>query len=220
MIVEPAILRQTDQWVAVLKPPGWLTIPGRDSPKHGTPTPVLLEWVEKTLSAGKVWVVHRLDRDTSGVVLFAKTAEAHQRANEWFQRHQVKKAYDCLASNARGAPMAPVLKIKRPIEGAPSSTQVEIREIYQEGLLLRAVPITGRRHQIRIHLSEEGYPLWGDVLYRGPTEVTLGARSLPIARVALHSARLELPGGEVFEAPWPEDFAGWVKALREKGRRS
>lgn len=161
-------------------------------------------------------MVHRLDRETSGVVLFARTAEDHQLANEWFRRHQVKKAYDCLAV---GIASLPVFKIKLPVAGMPSVSQVEVKESYREGFLARVVPLTGRRHQIRIHLSSEGYPLWGDPQYRGPTQMGIGDETLDLTRVALHSARLELPTGEVFESAWPADFQGWVEKLRKGGRR-
>jgi 23S rRNA-/tRNA-specific pseudouridylate synthase len=73
--------------------------------------------------------------------------------------------------------------------------------------------MTGRTHQIRIHLSGAGHPILGDTQYQGPR--TLGTLTIP--RVALHALRLELPGGEVFESPWPEDFASWVEALRGGG---
>jgi len=213
----PQILRQTDQWIVVYKPPGWLTIPGRPSKKEAgecSPLAVLIDWVR--IQEANAWVVHRLDRDTSGVVLFARNPEAHRRANEWFQKHQVKKAYDCLAI---GLPKSPMMRLKNPIEGASSLTQVEVKESYLEGFLARVVPFTGKRHQIRIHLSREGHPLWGDPEYGGLFEVTIGKTPVTINRVALHSARLELPTREVFEAPWPDDFKSWVDQLRAGGTR-
>lgn len=217
----PQVLAQTDQWIVVYKPARWLTIPGRPS-KNGDKIPtgggVLLDWVR--IQEPNAWVVHRLDRDTSGVVLFARNPESHRLANEWFQKHQVKKAYDCLAfSRPESPPKSPMMRLKNPIEGASSLTQVEVKESYLEGLLARAVPFTGRRHQIRIHLSREGHPLWGDSEYGGPVEVMIGKTPLAIGRVALHSARLELPTREIFEAPWPEDFKSWVEQLRAGGTR-
>jgi 23S rRNA-/tRNA-specific pseudouridylate synthase len=194
----PRVIATTPDWLAVDKPAGWLTIPGR-----APGIPALSEWASGP-AGGKAWVVHRLDRETSGVVLFARTAEAHRRANEWFRRHQARKTYECLAA---GKPGAPVLRLDAPVEGAPSVTQVEVVERFGDaGFLARARPLTGRRHQIRIHLAEAGHPLWGDAAYGGPPRAE---------RVALHASRLELPDGSVFEAPWPEDFAGWVRAARE-----
>jgi tRNA pseudouridine32 synthase/23S rRNA pseudouridine746 synthase/23S rRNA pseudouridine955/2504/2580 synthase len=210
-ILEPIILSETVEWLVVSKPAGWLTIPGRPGlgpkrPKREeAPIPVLSEWASRNR---KIWVTHRLDRETSGVVLFALTEEAHRKANGWFSAHQMKKVYDALAV---GSPGMPMFKSKQPIEGAASVTQFEVREKFASGaFLVRARPSTGRRHQIRIHLSQEGYPILGDSLYKGPKSFA----GIEISRVALHAAKLELPSGESFEAEWPEDFSGWVSALR------
>lgn len=164
-----------------------------------------------------MWVVHRLDRETSGVVLFALSEKDHKEANGWFQKRQVKKVYHCLAS---GTPSVPILKIKLPIEGAPSLSQVEVKETFREGFFARVMPHSGRRHQIRIHLSSQGFPIWGDVTYGGVKQVHLEGGVLPIERVALHSSSLELPTGERFESPFPEDFQNWLNELREKGIRN
>jgi 23S rRNA-/tRNA-specific pseudouridylate synthase len=207
-MLEPDQLARTERWLVLSKPAGWLTIPGRD--QDGVP--VLSEWVRR--QHGQAWTVHRLDRETSGVVLFALTAEAHRDANEWFSRHQIRKSYDLLA---HGALAMPVTRVSSPIEGAPSVTQVASKEAYVASgcLRARAMPLTGRRHQIRIHLASLRCPLLGDTRYGGPETVESAGRSVSVGRVALHAARLELPSKEVFEAPWPEDFAGWVEALRE-----
>lgn len=151
----PEIISQTSQWLVVSKPSGWLTIPGRDSQKMGiAPAPVLSEWAKQNFPS--IFVVHRLDRETSGIVLFALTPEDHKQANLWFQNRKIKKIYHCLA---QGRPSAPILKINFPIAGAPSMTQVEVKERYEEGFLAQVVPRTGRRHQIRIHLSNHGAEL-------------------------------------------------------------
>ena len=208
--IEPVLLQETERWLVIQKPAGWLTIAGR----WEDTSPVLRGWVEENY--GATFVVHRLDRETSGVILFARSAEDHRLANLWFMKRQIKKVYHCLCTHR--AP-APILKIRVEVEGVPSRTQVEVMENYEEGFLARVNPLTGRRHQIRIHLSHEGYPLWGDSRYGGPVEVKLGEKDLCIRRVALHATSLELPDGEKFEAPWPEDFKSWVEALREGGKR-
>jgi 23S rRNA-/tRNA-specific pseudouridylate synthase len=162
-------------------------------------------------------VVHRLDRETSGVILFALTPEAHQKANQWFSARETKKTYGLLAL---GVPSAPILKINDPIQGAPSTTQVEIKEKYEEGFFAFARPVTGRRHQIRIHLKLKGHPLFGDLKYGGASEITFKKSKKIVNRVALHALRLELPSGEKFEAPMPEDFSGWLEALRSQGTKT
>lgn len=216
----PGVIAETTRWLVLAKPAGWLTVPGRTSPGAEAP-PVLSEWASEKQGGArkKVWTVHRLDRETSGVILFARDEEAHRLASGWFEKHQVKKTYEFLAGCGKSPPRVPMLRIKRPVQGAPSLTQVEFKEVYQEGFLAQARPQTGRRHQIRIHLAEEGYPLWGDPEYGGSREVMIAGQALLVSRVALHAARLELPGGEVFECERPEDFSSWVNALRNGGRR-
>ncbi|HLD99791.1 MAG TPA: RluA family pseudouridine synthase [Bdellovibrionota bacterium] len=212
----PLLIFESSRWLVFSKPAGWLSIPGRAGGAGQENPPVLLDFLKERY--GNVWVVHRLDRETSGVILFARTADDHREANRWFREHQVKKLYDCLAA---GLPPLPVFKISQPIEGAASATQVEAREKYREGFLARVRPLSGRRHQIRLHLSGAGYPLWGDSLYQGPRRIQFqaGGRELEIARVALHASKLELPSGEVFEAAWPPDFSGWLDVLRKEGHR-
>jgi len=207
----PSLLFENHNWWVVSKPSGWLCIPGRTS-HQGSAPPVLVEWLRTTKSS-PVWVTHRIDRETSGIVLFAKTQEAHAQANAWFQQRKVKKVYRCLAVGRLGFPL---LKINEPIEGAPSSTQVECVEQYSQGFLARVYPRTGRRHQIRIHMARQGFALLGDSLYGGPKELRLKDQSiLTIQRVALHASSLELPTGERFECTDPEDFIQWMDTLRK-----
>lgn len=206
----PEILKKTDQWLVVSKPSGWLTIPGRNAENSR----VLSEWALEHHSP--IWIVHRLDRETSGVVLFARTSQDHHLANTWFQERKTKKVYHCLAS---GQARAPLFKIQSPIAGSSSLTQVEVLENYQEAFLARVFPRTGRRHQIRIHLSESGFPIWGDTLYKGPRNVDFKDSQLLISRVALHASVLELPSGEIFKASLPPDFEEWLKQLRMRGHR-
>lgn len=210
--MEPRVLAQTEKWLALDKPAGWLSV--RPTPRPGSPgdaVPVLADWAAK--NHGAPWIVHRLDLETSGVMVFAKSAEAQREAGIWFQRHQVKKSYDALAS---GTPPAPVFKVNAEVDGVHAVTQFEVRESFASAFLAKAVPLTGKRHQIRRHLAARGCPILGDSRYGGPNE----GRGVAISRVALHAARLELPDGSVFEAPWPEDFAGWVKSLREEARHA
>ena len=206
----PTIIAQTERWLVLAKPAGWLSIPGR-----GESLGVLSDWATSEIKS-PVWTVHRLDRETSGVILFALSEKAHQEANRWFAAHTVKKIYDCLAE---GLPRAPVLKLNGPVEGRKSLTQIEVKELYQEGFLAQVRPLTGRRHQIRIHLSGEGHPIWGDTLYKGAKEIRIKTDTFGVPRVALHARRLELPGGEKYECPWPHDFSEWVERLRKGGTR-
>jgi tRNA pseudouridine32 synthase/23S rRNA pseudouridine746 synthase len=200
----PRVLTSTLEWIAVIKPSGWLSIPGREN------SPVLSKWVQEQFP--EALVVHRLDRETSGILLMARSPEAHRKANSWFQNRQVKKIYHCLAL---GSPTDPIFRINQPIEGANSVTQVEIQERFSSAFLAQVLPRTGRRHQIRIHLSSQGHPILGDTLYRGPREISVQGETLSVSRVALHASSLELPTGEKFQAAFPPDFEFWLDWLRK-----
>ena len=204
----PQLIVQTENWFVVSKPPGWLTVPGRGISQESTP--VLVDWA-RAVTSSNLWVVHRLDLETSGLVVFARTAEDHRRANLWFQDRKVKKTYLCLA---QGTPSFPFFKVNAPIAGAPSVTQIEVKHQYSLGFVAQIYPRTGRRHQIRIHLSSKGHPIWGDVTYGGARQVQIGRKSIEISRVALHALTLELPSGEKFEAPVPLDFENWMSELK------
>jgi len=199
----PGIIESSAQWLVIAKPAGWISVPGRGD------APCLSEWLKREY--GPVWTVHRLDRDTSGVIMYARTAEAHRRANDWFSGHLVRKIYEFIA---HGPGKMPVFKISARVAGAASVTQIEVLEQKTAGFYGRARPLTGRTHQIRKHLAGEGNPLWGDTVYGGRACVTLAGGELAVARVALHARRLELPDGGKFEAPLPEDFKMWLEKLR------
>ncbi len=200
--LSPEMIFESSDWLVLNKPAGWLTIPGRGEGR--LETPVVSEWAEKKF--GKVWVVHRLDVDTSGVLLMTKNEDAHRSANIWFEKHDVKKTYEFLA---QGISPMPMFKCREPIEGRPSTTQFEVLIQYGQVFFGRAIPLTGRRHQIRIHLSKAGFPLLGDTQYGGPKLL----HEMTFDRVALHARQLELPGGLKFEAPLPKDFDQWLKEL-------
>ncbi|MFZ9594851.1 MAG: RluA family pseudouridine synthase [Bdellovibrionia bacterium] len=227
-LLSPQILFQSDEWLVVSKPAGLRTISGRLpslSPTDSLETPAsisdpssnqnstLMSWAEAK-TGKKLLIVHRLDIQTSGVVLFAQTASAHRKANLWFQNRQVKKTYMALA---RGKPQVPFWKITLPIEGASSLTQVQVEEQFSHAFLAQVHPRSGRKHQIRIHLSQSGYPLLGDPRYGGPIEIQ-GFEpqvTISIPRVALHASSLHLPSGEHFQAPLPSDFLTWIDQLRK-----
>ena len=205
----PQILADTGEWVVVDKPPGWLTIAGR-----GEEYPILADWLRQRYP--DLMIVHRLDRETSGVILFARGPEAHRRASLWFQKRMTKKTYTCLAAGTAARPM---LKIQRPIERVACTTQVEVKERFAQAFLALVRPLTGRRHQIRIHLAAEGHPILGDPRYGGARSIQFkSGQAMEIPRVSLHAASLELPSGEKFEAVYPADFSAWLEALRQEDR--
>jgi tRNA pseudouridine32 synthase/23S rRNA pseudouridine746 synthase len=218
------------QMLVVDKPSGLLVIPGR-----GPPEPTLKG--EAEASFGRLWVVHRLDRGTSGLLVFARTADAHRALNRAFDRREVVKSYLALVRGRPPleqdvtVPIAPArrgrMRPARPgdARGKPAETRVRLLEAFRarEGLpalsLVEARPETGRTHQVRIHLAYAGTPLAVDPDY-GEAGPLLGPGGMVLLkRTPLHAAALQLrhpATGElvVFEAPMPEDLARAIAVAR------
>ena len=174
----------------------------------------------------KIWVVHRIDKITSGVIVFALTAEAHRSLNIQFEKHQVEKVYHALVN---GIPKWEEKITKFPLRanvghrhrtvvddrrGVRSETRFKLLERYQEAALVEASPMTGRTHQIRVHAYALGYPLLGDVLYSAPETDLIG-------RPALHARSLTFTHPETgkrltIQADYPSDFQNAVNLLRGK----
>jgi 23S rRNA pseudouridine1911/1915/1917 synthase len=210
--------------LAVDKPPGL--------PTHATADPSrpsLVSHVERLLAARGVAAtpaVHqRLDRDTSGVVLFGLDPRANAGLSRAFAEHLAEKRYLAVTSALReppsrrfrvSAPLAPstadrpAVRIGGP-DAVPAQTDVLVREVLEGGLLVEIRPLTGRRHQVRVHLAHAGFPILGDAIYGRP--------DAGIPRLMLHAWRLTLPHpttGETLEieSPIPPDFATAVAERR------
>ncbi len=216
------ILAERPGFVAIDKPAGIPVIPGRD----GDPDCVRTR-LEAQLKR-PVWVVHRLDRDTSGVLLFALDADTHRALSMKFESSQVAKRYLALVE---GRVEAPVL-IDRPLTearksrmrvaregeaGKPSQTLIKPRTIFARQTLVEAEPVTGRTHQIRVHLQAIGHPLLFDHQYGRKTPLThadLGGvgDGVVLARTPLHAEQLKLDGFTL-EAPLPDDLAAALALL-------
>ncbi|XXF81355.1 RNA pseudouridine synthase [Myxococcaceae bacterium GXIMD 01537] len=228
-MTEPRILFEGAGLLVVDKPAGMLVIPGR-----GEGGPSLREVLEARLGR-KVFVVHRLDRDTSGVLVFALDAERHRALSMAFEGGQVRKRYVALVEGRVEAPQlvdAPLaagrkgrMRVARPgEEGKSSRTRVRPVETFATASLVEAEPLTGRTHQIRVHLLHLGHPLLVDHQYGREeplTEKDLGGvgEAVVLARTPLHAARVEwpaLPGVEAraLEAPLAGDMARALTLLR------
>ncbi len=228
------LLHQDERTVAVDKPAGLPVIAARGEP----PEACLQKRLEQQLGQ-RLFVVHRIDRDASGVVLFARDALTHRALSLSFEHRRVRKTYRAFVSGvlapARGRlelPLHPARRGKtrpaRPGERGQqgAATEYATLQVWHLGgepvSLVEAFPLTGRHHQIRVHLRAAEAPILFDPLYgRGRTPVTL-ERS-PCARLALHAHRLELPepsgtGRLAVEAPLAADLvalAGWLDARAE-----
>lgn len=173
-------------------------------------------------------VVHRLDKDTSGLILMAKNERTQQSLQDQFRLRQVKKVYLALLD---GMPPTPKGRVEAPIGRDPSKrkqmavvplkrgreavTEYFTLEKFPQHTLVEAHPLTGRTHQIRLHMAFLGSPIVGDTIY-GFTHP-----SLPLKRQFLHAARITfvLPGekqASTFEAPLPQDLSAVLEGLRNQ----
>jgi RluA family pseudouridine synthase len=226
-----ALLHDDGALVAVAKPSGEPVIAARGEP----PEACVQKRLERQLGQ-RVYVVHRIDRDASGVVLFATDAAAHRAASLAFERRQVEKCYLALVAGALAppagrleTPLHAARKGKtRPARPGEPGAQAAVTEYATEKRwtlgrspisLVAARPHTGRHHQLRVHLRAAGAPILFDPLYgRGLMPPELAAA--PCSRLALHALRLELPAADgasrlAIEAPLAPDLealASWLDA--------
>ncbi len=212
-------IRYLDEQILLInKPAGLPVLPDGWEPD----APYLVKLLEAEY--GRVWVVHRLDKVTSGMMVFARTAEAHRVLNIQFERHVTNKVYHAIV---HGAPVWDEYTARHPLRinvghshrtvvdgkrGKSAETHFRIIQRVADKALIEALPSTGRTHQIRVHLAAMGHPILGDVLYGAPS-------SSDIPRPALHALALTFihpVSGEFFTvtAPYPQDF---VRALQRSG---
>jgi tRNA pseudouridine32 synthase/23S rRNA pseudouridine746 synthase len=218
------VLFADDHLAAVAKPPGRLVVPGR-----GIPEETVREEAEREL--GPLWVVHRLDRGTSGVLLLARSAAAHRTLCGAFEHHRVAKRYLALVRGVLPAerrvdvPIGPGRKGRmragEGIPGArPATTFVRSVASFPPGAsLVEAYPASGRTHQVRIHLAFAGHPLLVDPDYGDGPPWTAPGGGVVLARTPLHASSLEFlhpsSGAPLrIDAPMPPDMQEAIRALR------
>ena len=226
------IVYEDDHLVVVDKPAGLTVHPAPGHP-DGTLVNALLALVPDLPGIGGVerpGIVHRLDKDTSGLIVVAKTDAAHRSLSRQMKERSVRKSYVALTTGTMrdddGEVDAPIgrhpkhRKKMAVVEGGRVAlTRYRVMERFDgphgRFTLVEAHPVTGRTHQIRVHLASIGHPLVGDAVY--------GRRSPLVPRHFLHAARLEiaLPPDETarktFEAPLPDDLSDALSELRRAG---
>lgn len=203
------ILFENEDLIAVNKPEGLSSITEND-----TKLDSLHSLMEEKLNI-KLFVVHRLDKEVSGVILFAKNSRTHKYVNDLFAYRKVKKFYTAVV---QGVIRENEGVIKKPIrefgsgrmgiddrKGKPSETKFKVVNRLGDFTLLELHPSTGRRHQLRVHLYSLGYPIVGDIRYGDK----LIQEKYP--RIMLHAKSLEFQlqdGKTIFvEAPVPDSFS-------------
>jgi 23S rRNA-/tRNA-specific pseudouridylate synthase len=224
------VIDDDDGVVAVCKPAGLPVVPAAG----GDPADCVRGRLERDLGV-RLWVVHRLDRDTSGVLLFARTADVHRSLCLAFEERRVRKTYVAftLGVPAPGdgridTPLHPARRGKvrpaRPGEGGTwdAATAYAVRRRWSRSgdavAMVEARPETGRHHQIRAHLRSIGTPILFDRLYGGTPNGDWAGRA-PISRLALHASRLVVAEAGApaprwaFEAPLAADLAALTRWL-------
>ena len=226
------IIFENEQVIVLNKPAGTVVHPGAGNPS-GTLVNALLAHIPAIRHVGeedRPGVVHRLDKETSGVLIFAKTDKAYKWLVRQFKSRDIEKIYLALVD---GHPPTPTGRVEAPIirdtrnrtqmavglrgQGQPAVSEYFERERFEAHSFLEVHPITGRTHQIRVHLSYIGVPVVGDTVYgrRNP--------SIEMDRFFLHAKSLgvKLPGDRAlrkFTAPLPENLQAVLDALKARER--
>ena len=201
-----AIVFEDEDVVVVDKPSGLLTAPTPESDRNN-----LASLLARRAGASAVHVVHRIDLETSGLLVFAKTEDANRALAEKFRAHDLGREYLAVVA---GAFPDDVRVVDRPVAGRRAVTHVAVEErLGARATLLRCRLETGRTHQIRLHVQAVGHAVLGDPRYGGtpisprPPRMALHATSLSFAHPRTAAAL-------AFTSPWPPDLADWLEALR------
>ena len=232
------IVYEDDDIIVVNKPVGMVVHPGAGN-SSGTLVNALLHHYPKSAELTRAGLVHRIDKDTSGLLVIAKNLEAQFSLSKQLAKKTVYRVYDLIvygnviAGGTVDEPIKrhPVDRVKLAVlpGGKDAVTHYNVKERFQHFTRIQARLETGRTHQIRVHFSYIGFGLVGDPVYMPRVRVPAGATELldetlrGFRRQALHAAELGLKhprtGEEMlFKAPWPADLATLVDVLRTENK--
>ncbi|WP_151706769.1 23S rRNA pseudouridine(1911/1915/1917) synthase RluD [Acinetobacter sp. TUM15064] len=232
------IVYEDDDIIVVNKPVGMVVHPGAGN-SSGTLVNALLHHYPKSSELTRAGLVHRIDKDTSGLLVVAKNLEAQFSLSKQLAKKSVYRVYDLIvygnviAGGTVDEPIKrhPVDRVKMAVlpGGKDAVTHYNVKERFQHFTRIQARLETGRTHQIRVHFSYIGFGLVGDPVYMPRVRVPAGASELldetlrGFRRQALHAAELGLKhprtGEEMlFKAPWPADLATLVDVLRTENK--
>jgi RluA family pseudouridine synthase len=230
-IFQDAIIYEDDHFMVVNKPPYMATLEDRNSPHN---LQAFAKRHNETLSA-----CHRLDKETSGAVLFAKSEEAYRHASMQFEHRKIVKVYhafvDGLHDFKNEKVDLPILPLKKGIavidyrKGKESSTTFSTLETFKRHTLIECKPLSGRMHQIRVHLAKKKAPIINDELYGGKMlflsslkrnyKLKGETEEQPlIKRFALHARKLTFENFSeqvTVDADYPKDIAVLYKQLQK-----
>ena len=226
-----AIVYEDDALIVIDKPAGLVVHPGSGN-WSGTLLNALLAHAPQLAAIPRAGIVHRLDKDTSGLLVVAKTLAAQTALVRQLQARSVNREYAALVYGVverDGAVEAPIGRDPRVrtrmavvASGRPARTHYRVLERFASCTLLTCQLETGRTHQIRVHLASIGHPLVGDPVYRKRVQASAVPTLAAFARQALHAQRLALvhpvTQREIrWESPLPEDFGRLLQSLRSAG---
>jgi RluA family pseudouridine synthase len=222
MNIKELIVYEDENIIALNKPQGILVVPDRFD-KNMENLYDSLKNVYKN-----IYVIHRLDKGTSGIILFAKNADFHRRLSILWEKGKVRKTYYAVVhgkfSNERGRINSPIgrLKKKKGVmtidykNGKKCITEYKVIKTIKNFSLLEITPHTGRTHQIRVHLASIGHPVAGDVLYNRIEATGKETFIDDCSRLCLHAYGIEFFYAEAgkkiqITAPLPEEILQYVK---------
>ncbi|MDE1547966.1 RluA family pseudouridine synthase [Jeotgalibaca caeni] len=223
------ILYEDDHFLIVNKPAGVASIPSRQQPNLSMANRVKGYYQRQGYKDQVIHIVTRLDRDTTGNMLFAKNAYTHALMDQQLRAKTVEKIYYAILAETNALPEthglidAPIGRtddsiINRMVreDGKPALTEYWIEEQYPEGDLIRLKLHTGRTHQIRVHLTHAGSPLLGDDLYGGRLDPLIDRQALHCKELSfLHPFTKEVLK---IESELPPDFQDWISEQKKGGR--
>ena len=176
------------------------------------------------LGQSQFHLVHRLDRDTSGCLLVAKSQTSRRELDEQFRKHQIQKTYIGVVAGRWETPPSRIdsplqryllpsgeRRVRVAKEGATSLTQIVVLDCVADVTRLKLQPVTGRTHQLRVHVASHGHPILGDKKY-APQNVADKTN-----RLMLHALEVALPGGRSFTVSTPKDFERTYEELSSEG---
>ena len=229
------VIFENEQFIVINKPAGLLSVPDRTQSQVSLKDLLIQKY-------GAIYTVHRLDKDTSGVIVFAKDEAAHKELSLLFEGRDIEKFYLGLVhgsvSNETGSIDAPIMehpakngKMITHAKGKPSLTDYEVLENFRIYSWLKFRIHTGRTHQIRVHMQHIGHSIVCDELYGNPAPVLISSlkrnyhlskkeeTERPIlSRLALHSYQLNFKLNDTqynFEAELPKDLKALLQQLRK-----